>query len=423
MEMNNWILIINFSIGVAGLVLSLTGLLMCASSRITEVHIRHHLEGMFGLLSLYSAATILSYYAEMEAKAGLMRWGIFISSMLPSLMILVLTSMMLCLAGESRRRNALFLCTSLLCLIYIGMLISTFFSTALYSISDEAGYVRGPWYPLLLIPLILIVLLNLWGLWIRRKKLSKRQVHAFGVYLLIPFFAMLIQVFYYGVLATALGIMIGTVALFLYIQKDQQDKFIRMTEEKANSEFEIRILQIRPHFIYNVLSSIYYIAGEDPAKAQGVIRDFSVYLRKVFRSITIQKPVSFEEELEHTKAYLAVETARFGDQLNVTYDTPDVDFELPPLILQPVVENAVKHGMDPEIERLNITIRTQHSEGFHEIVVENDGEDFTPPLELDEGVGLPNVRDRLKRMCDGELLIADREGGGTVVTIRIPDKE
>ena len=87
-----------------------------------------------------------------------------------------------------------------------------------------------------------------------------------------------------------------------------------------------------------------------------------------------------------------------------------------------MVENAVKHGMDPEVDRLNIAIHTRHSEGFNEIIVENDGEDFIPSLNVEEdAVGLPNVRSRLKRMCDGELIVARREDGGTAVTIRIPE--
>ena len=419
--MNNWIYTINISIGVAGLVLSLMGLFMSTFSRIIETQARHHLSWMFVILALYSATIILSYYAEIEAKAGLMRWGILLSSLFSSMMMLVLSSLMVHFTGEERRGNSLLICVSLLWVIYLGMLVSTFFSPAFYSISEKAVYLRGPWYTLLLFPPVLIMLVNLWGLWRRRKKLSRRQIFAFQVYILIPLLSMLIQMLYYGILATALGAMLGSMAMYLFVLSDQQDKFIRVTEENANRDFNIRILQIRPHFIYNVMSSIYYIVGEDPAKAQGVIRDFSIYLKKVFRSVTSQEPVPFTDELEHTRAYLSVETARFTDQLNVIYDTPYVDFKLPPLILQPVVENAVKHGMDPEIDRLNITIRTRHSEGFNEIIVDNDGEDFRPSLEMDEGVGLPNVRDRLKRMCGGELTVADREGGGTVVTIRIPD--
>ena len=420
--MNNWNLIINLNIGTAGLVVSVMGLLMIAIFRFIELPTRRLLSGMFICLAIYSVTIMISYYAEMEAKVWPMRWGILLSSLFSSVMMLVLTRLILQFAGENTDRNRLFITVMILWLIYAGMLISTILSPAFYSISDEAVYVRGPLYPLLLVPPVLIMLLNLWGVWTRREKLSRHQIWAFLAYILIPLLSMLIQMNYYGILATGLGIILANTVLLTFILKDQQSKFIQITKENAAREFEVKILQIRPHFIYNVMSSIYYIVEEDPVKAQGVIRNFSTYLRRVFRSITSQEPVPFTEELEHTKAYLSVEMARFADQLKVTYDTPYVDFMLPPLTLQPVVENAVKHGMDPEVERLHITIRTQHTEDYNEIIVENDGEDFVPSLKIedDAAVGLPNIHSRLKGMCNGELMVVRREGGGTEVTIRIP---
>ena len=420
-NVNNWTVIINFSIGVAGLFVSILGLIMSIISRPIEKTARWHLSGIFSIMAAYSVTNILSYQAELMAEADLMRWAIFLSSLLSSLLMPVLTSLMLHFSGERCRRSGLFLCIMLLMGIYSIMLVSTFFSPVFYSIDKEGTYLRGSLYPFLLVPPVLIMALNLWGLWVRRNALTTKQRIAFLVYLLVPMFSMLIQMIYYGILATALGAIIGSMALFLFVLSDQQDRFIRVTEENANREFGIRILQIRPHFIYNALTSIYYIVEENPTKAQRVIRDFSIYLRNVFYSITSQVPVPFIEELEHTKAYLSVEAARFEDQLSVIYDISHTNFQLPPLTLQPVVENAVKHGMDPELERLNIRIQTRSGGGYSEIIVENDGEDFIPPSEKEEGIGLSNTADRLKRMCGGELIVSKREGGGAVVTIRIPD--
>ena len=419
--MNNWTVIINFSIGVAGLSLSILGLIMSIISRPVEKAIRVHLSGIFLVMAAYSAMTIFSYKAELMSQAGQMRWGILLSSLFSAMMMPFLTSMMLHFTGERRLRIGLFLCVLALFVLYLAMLVSTFFSPVFYRITDEGTYLRGPLYPVLLVPPVLIMAANLLGLWIRRKKLNVKLRRAFLIYLLVPLLSMVIQMLYYGILATALGAIVGIMALFLYVLSDQQDQFIQVTEENANREFGIRILQMRPHFIYNALTSIYYIVEEDPARAQSVIRDFSIYLRGVFSSIVNRRPVPFTEELAHTRAYLSVETARFEDQLSVTYDVLHTDFKLPPLTLQPVVENAVKHGMDPELEKLNILIRTRFSEGFSEITVENDGEDFTPPLESNvKGVGLDSTRERLKRMCEGELTVSKREGGGTIVTIRIP---
>ena len=420
--MNNWTVIINFSISVGGLSLSILGLIMSIISRPVEKTIRMHMSGIFLVMAAYSAMTMISYKAELMSQAGQMRWGILLSSLFSAMMMPLLTSMMLYFTGESRLRSGLFLSVIVLFLIYLAMLVSTFFSPAFYQITDEGIYLRGPLYPVLLVPPVLIMAANLLGLWMRRKKLNAKLRRAFLVYLLVPLLSMVVQMLYYGILTTALGAIVGIMALFLYILSDQQDKFIRVTEENANREFGIRTLQMRPHFIYNALTSIYYIVEENPARAQSVIRDFSIYLRGVFSSIVSRKPVPFAEELAHTQAYLSVETARFDDQLSVVYDISHPDFMLPPLTLQPVVENAVKHGMDPELEKLNIVIRTRFSEGFSEITVENDGEDFTPPLEAEMGgVGLDSTRERLKRMCQGELTVSRREGGGTIVIIRIPE--
>ena len=418
--MNNWTVIINLSIGVAGLFVSILGLIMSIISRPIEKTARLYLSELFFIMTAYSATTILSYQAELMAKADLMRWAIFLSSLLSSMLMPILTNLMLHFSGERFQRSFLFLCIMMLMGVYSVMLISTFFSPVFYSIDKEGTYLRGPLYPFLLVPPVLIMALNLLGLWIRRNKLSTKQRCAFLIYLLIPILSMLIQMIYYGILATALGAIIGSMALFLFVLSDQQDRFISVTEENANREFEIRILQIRPHFIYNALTSIYYIVEENPAKAQRVIRDFSIYLRNVFYSISSQVPVPFNEELEHTRAYLSVEAARFEDQLSVTYDISHTNFQLPPLTLQPVVENAVKHGMDPELERLNIRIQTRSSGGYSEIIVENDGEEFTPPSEKEEGIGLSSTAERLKRMCGGKLIVSKKESGGAIVTIRIP---
>ena len=418
--MNNWTVIINFSIGVAGLFVSILGLIMSIISRPIEKAARWHLGAIFSIMAAYSAMNVLSYQAELMAEAELMRWCIFLSSLFSSMLMPVLTSLMLHFSGERRQRSRLFLCIMIFMGIYFFMLVSTFFSPVFYTINEEGRYLRGALYPFLLVPPVLIMALNLLGLWIRRNKLSTKQRSAFLIYLLIPILSMLIQMIYYGILATALGAIIGSMALFLFVLSDQQDRFISVTEENANREFEIRILQIRPHFIYNALTSIYYIVEENPAKAQRVIRDFSIYLRNVFYSISSQVPVPFNEELEHTRAYLSVEAARFEDQLSVTYDISHTNFQLPPLTLQPVVENAVKHGMDPELEKLNIRIQTRSSGGYSEIIVENDGEEFTPPSEKEEGIGLSSTAERLKRMCGGKLIVSKKESGGAIVTIRIP---
>ena len=177
---------------------------------------------------------------------------------------------------------------------------------------------------------------------------------------------------------------------------------------------------MRPHFIYNTMMSIYYLCRQNPDLAQQVTLDFTTYLRKNFTAIASDRLIPFSEELEHTRAYLAVEQAQFDGRLFVDYDTPHMDFSVPPLTLQPIVENAVKHGMDPDAEPLHIWIRTGRTASGSEITVENSGAPFEPADDGEPHIALGNIRQRLEMMCRGQMTITPREGGGTVVKVTIP---
>ena len=191
--------------------------------------------------------------------------------------------------------------------------------------------------------------------------------------------------------------------------------------EIANQRANVMVLQMRPHFIYNTLMSIYSLCKLDPLKARQITMDFTNYLRRNFNAVACERAIPFSEELEHTRAYLAVEQARHDDMLVVDWDTQFTHFRLPPLTLQPIVENAVKHGMNPDSDPLHIYIRTQHTDAGTEITVEDAGSGFDPSDESKSHTALDNIRQRLEMMCGGSMTIKPREGGGTVVTITISD--
>ena len=149
--------------------------------------------------------------------------------------------------------------------------------------------------------------------------------------------------------------------------------------------------------------------------------DFTNYLRRNFNAIANDSAIPFSTELEHTRAYLAVEQAQYDDMLIVDYVTPFTHFRLPPLTLQPIVENAVKHGMDLNADPLHISIRTQDTDAGAEIIVEDTGPGFDPSDKSKPHTTLENIRQRLEMMCGGSMTIDPREGGGTVVTITIPN--
>ena len=396
------------------------GLLLCFLIRPVEFRMRRYLIAILTTLIAYTGSIVVSYLAELYSNAGGMRWGIYLSSFFSSLLMPLLTLYMLFLSHEDFRKSGLFWSVAALWVLYFGLLTATLFTPAFYTVDDSGLYRRGPLYPLLLAPLVVIMLLNLWGLWRRREKIPKNSRTALLIYIVAPLVSMVIQMAYYGILATAVGSIVGTLAIFINMITYQVDGYIAQAKENTRKDFEIRVLQMHPHFVYNALVSIYYLVESDPEKAQSAIKSYASYLNQNFRSITKRESIPFEEELAHTRAYLAIEQVRFEDKLNVTFDTPHTDFVLPPLTLQPIVENAVKHGMDPERGFLNVVIRTRAAEDGSEIIVENDGADFDAADEGSGRLGLSNTRERIRGMCGGTLSIEPRDGGGTVVRLWIP---
>ena len=202
---------------------------------------------------------------------------------------------------------------------------------------------------------------------------------------------------------------------------DQIERNLHYQHEIANQRANIMVLQIRPHFIYNTMTSIYCLCGQDPKRARQVILDFTTYLRRNFTAIVSMESIPFSAELDHTRAYLAVEKAQYEEGLFVDYDTPHTFFRIPSLTLQPVVENSVKHGRNPYAGPLHILIKTRKTESGSEIIVSDDGSGYVSGDDDEPHIALKNIRERLDFMCGGDLTITTGESGGTVVTITIPD--
>ena len=203
-----------------------------------------------------------------------------------------------------------------------------------------------------------------------------------------------------------------------------RERMMRKKEEELrDARIKSMMNQIRPHFIYNTLASIYLLCREDPEKAATVVNDFTEYLQGNFTAISETNLVSFSEELRHTHAYLAVEKALYMDKLQIEQDTDFKAFRLPPLTLQPLVENAVKHGMNLSSGVLHINIRTRYTDSGIEISVEDNGPGFDPSDESSPQTAVTNIRQRLELMCGGSLSIRSGEGGGTVVKILIPPSQ
>ena len=418
--MIDWTTLVNFAMAMVGIVLTSLGLVMAIMLRPMERGTRGYFIANFAITLICTSAVAVDYYAGIYHHVALIKPLIFIESLTSSLLMPMLTVYMLRLCGESWRKSPLFIAVVVLWAAYFALLVYTQFTTVIYSVSADGVYSRGPLYPLLLVPPAAIMLLNLFGLFRRRKKMTAKQRQAMLIYMAAPLVGIILQMLFYGLLLVAFGAIIGAYMMFVFILSEQTDRAIRQVRENAEKEFGLKVLQMRPHFIYNVMTSIYYLVDTDPQAAKGAIRDFSKYLHQNFSAVVKTENVPFEEELAHAQAYLAIEKTRFRDRLDITYDTRDTIFSLPPLTLEPIVENAVKHGMNPDCDPLHILIRTRAMEDGHEITVINDGAELKLSETNPDGISLKNVRERLEIMCGGTLHIMPRDGGGAVVTLWIP---
>ena len=406
----------NFAIVVGGFVISVLGLLLVVFLRQTNRESRSFFLVFFLLLLGYtSSATI----CQLSGTVLLSQITLFGESLFPSLLIPAITLYLLRCAGKSWKHSPLFALVVALWTVYFVLLAVTQFTTWIYYTPDNV-YHRGPWYPLLLIPPVLLMAANLIGLWHCSAALTHRQRIAFLIYFVVPFVSMLVQMFTFGLLLIVFGTSVAVLFMFVFILIDQVERSFRQQQEIANQRANVMVLQMRPHFICNTMMGIYYLCDQDPQKAKQVTLDFTTYLCKNFTAIASENTVPFTAELEHTRAYLAVEQAQFEDSLFVNFDTPHTMFRVPPLTLQPIVENAVKHGLRASSDPIHISVVTRQTDSASEILVEDDGPGFAPADDNEPHIALNNLRQRLEWMCKGKLTISPREGGGTSVRVRIP---
>ena len=200
-------------------------------------------------------------------------------------------------------------------------------------------------------------------------------------------------------------------------------RFVREHEQALVAEQRIQIMmsQIQPHFLYNTLTTIQALCLENPRKAASITERFAAYLRQNIDSLNEAGLIPFRKELDHTLVYAQIEMERF-DNIHLDYEIEDEDFLLPALTVQPLVENAIRHGVRG-MPRGQIEIITELRSDCHEIVIRDNGKGFCPeelPAADRPHIGIQNVRERLQKLCGGTMTIESEEGRGTCITIRIP---
>ncbi|HPR74795.1 MAG TPA: histidine kinase, partial [Oscillospiraceae bacterium] len=187
------------------------------------------------------------------------------------------------------------------------------------------------------------------------------------------------------------------------------------------SNATLMLSQIKPHFIYNTLTTIQSMIKLNPEQAYNTTGIFASYLRSNISAIDSFEPVPLSKELENVRSYADIEQIRFGDKLQVIYDIKSFAFSLPPLTVQPLVENAIKHGIRKRSGKGTVTVSSFEDENFFYVTVTDNGVGFTPEnIDNSMSIGLKNIEYRLRTISNSKLEIDSKPGEGTSVRIIIP---
>jgi len=318
--------------------------------------------------------------------------------------------------------------------------------TGLYYNFDTGVYSRSPGY-LVFIGLTLLEFLNIISVAVLNRAVLSRsqQVQAMSI-CLIPATAFIVQNSNYGSfilnVAVALMVMIFVIMTSADISRTVQ----RQQHELKDMRVNLMFTQIRPHFIFNSLTAIQSLIEEDPEKAYDAISDFSDFLRGVLKGTEENELVPATEDHRTARGFVRIQKMRYGDMLTTEAVLGDTNFYVPPLTIQPIVENAIKHGLRPAQRPGCVTLHIDAEPGGHLIEVRDNGIGFAPDAlqRFDETnqdladlsrrrdsanlsdhgrphIGLGNVRMRIFDLCGGTMEVDSLPGRGTIVTMHFPD--
>ncbi len=287
-----------------------------------------------------------------------------------------------------------------------------------------------------------LIVVNIWGAMIlqvislsicavmilrNRKHLLPKEWLTLLIYMLAPLMCYVAELSWPGLWISYLGATVSIFLIYVNLQVELSHRLKEQERELDESRLSIMLSQIKPHFLYNSLTAIGQLCEIDSHKAKEAIHHFAHYLRGNLDSLGQRELIDFADELTHVETYLALEQLRFGDRLQVCCDIETERFMLPPLTVQPIVENAVRHGLEgrkPDGTAVGtVTVSVRELPDCHQITVRDNGTGYDPARPETDGqrhIGIENVRERLARLCDGRLEINSRPGAGTEAVITVP---
>ena len=290
---------------------------------------------------------------------------------------------------------------------------------------DGERFVRGPLYMVGQIGGYLLIAEPFYYIIKHRNNLKRKNILVLLSFVVLPLIGVVLRTVWPGPEYMPFMILLALILMDNTIQHEQEALILQQEDRIARDRIKILISQIRPHFLYNVLNSIYVLCEKDPEKAQEAIGNFSEYLRSNIDSLQQDECIPFNKEMNLVTTYVSLEKMRFREKLEVKYNIQEEFFKLPALTVQILVENAVKHGIHKKKDGGTIRVTTFSDADFYVIVVSDNGVGFdTSTMNKDNGmhIGLDNLRERLKNMCGGHLVIESVINEGTVAKVTIPKK-
>lgn len=360
----------------------------------------------------------IEYRLQLPATASPWRTGVVIYGYAVRPFILVT---FLLLVGK---KDKLFYVAAALAGVNALIYLTAFFSPVVFYISPDNHFMRGsfPWgYACQIVSGILLAyLLFLSVKECYRVRKVETVLPILNVAIIVA--AIVADMFSKDNFASSF-LMIGMVLCSLFYYLWLHLCFVRKHELALMEEHRNRVIlsQIQPHFIYNTLFSIQAIDG-NPEETKQAINEFAGFIRGNLAALDGKDLIPFAEEIAYVRDYVSLQKRRFADKFDVTYEIQDEDFSLPPLTVQILVENSIKHGILVRKQFGSIVVRSYRNGKNHVIVVEDDGVGFdTEILKDSKRVGLKAVKNRLEYQLGATLDVESEPGKGTKVTINIPD--
>lgn len=300
----------------------------------------------------------------------------------------------------------------------------------LFWLDDACNYHRGEYFKVSWIcPILMMASCGLLII-LQKIRITWKLVHL--SYLILPACIYPFQILHEKMMPLNIAITLALLLMYCvnYMNRrkvllEQKELLAIQQREMLEMEVQLMISQIQPHFLYNTIAMIRGLCREDAAAAADSLGYFSAFLRGSLHMMQRKDCVSIEEELKLVESYMFLEQKRFGERLEYIEDIEDVSFDIPALTIEPILENAVHHGIEEKEEGGMVLLEVTEDEDDYIVRITDDGAGFDTNAQVDtkKHIGMTNVKERLWKMCGGTLEFESTIGEGTTATIRIPKKK